>query len=228
MNDDLQIEDLDSSNVTVASTESTRSSPAAPTNTDAPTDYSGHSLNGSGPSTPTATDYFNTAPDMSSVKVYYPYDIEEPDHEPDPVVQRLELPRLPDSFEGWQRDLLDCMNGMGNDTPDTVSNPLMGPPKGQKRKPGSISGVGYQSSHSHSTLNTGPGEKPLSVPGLGSKRRRRRSKLPEDHMKAGYSASLHEVREDGDNRSSSSDLWSTDSSADTMHESAVADDMDID
>lgn len=230
MADDLRMEDLESSNVPLRSTESTRSSPSAAHDiSDARTDYSGHSLNGSSPPTPMADD-LNMAPEMPDVRVYHPYDIEEPDDEPDPAVQRLELPSLPDHFEGWQRELIEYMNGLDNDpSKRIITRPLTAPKRGQKRKPSSMPETGYHSSHYPcSTFKTGQGEEPLSVPGLRSKRRRRRSKIPDDSMKAAQSVSLYDFREDAGNFSSSSDPWSTDSSAEAMHESAIADDMDID
>ncbi|KAJ6114671.1 hypothetical protein N7486_000449 [Penicillium sp. IBT 16267x] len=231
MADDVRMEDLRSPNIPLGSTESTRSSPSAAAHDifDAPTDYSEHSLNGPAPSTPVAADNLNMAPDMLNFKVYHPYDIEEPDDEPD-AIQRLELPCLPDYFERWQRELLEYMNGLGNDLSNQIiSRPLTAPKRGQKRKTSSMPGAGYHSPHSHcSTFKAGSGEEPVSVPGLCSKRRRRRSKVPDDSMKAGHTVSLYEYRDDGGNGSSSPDPWSTDSSAETMHESAIADDMDID
>lgn len=234
MADDLQMEDLESSDVPLGSTESTRSSPSAAHNiSDAATDFSGHSVNGSCPSTPMATDNLNMAPDMQNVRVYHPYDIEEPDDEPDPAVQRLDLqrlPSLPDHFEGWQRELIEYMNGLDKDPSKIiVSRPMAAPKRGQKRKPSNMFGAGYHPSHYPcSPFKTEQGEELMSVPGLCSKRRRRRSKLPDDSMKATQSVSLHDFREDEGNCSSSSDPWSTDSSAEAMHESAIDDEMDID
>ncbi|KAJ5639394.1 uncharacterized protein N7484_007256 [Penicillium longicatenatum] len=230
MANDIQMEDLESLNISLGPTESTRSSPSTtPDISDSRTDYSEHSLNGSGPSTPMATDNLNIPPEMPNVKVYHPYDIEEPDDEPNPAVQKLEFQCLPDFFEGWQRELIEYMNGLGNDpSKQIISKPLTAPRRGQKRKPSSMSGTGYHSSHSPcSTFKTGPGEEPMSVPGLSSKRRRRRSKIPDDSMKAAHSVSLHDFREDRVNGGSSSDAWSTDSSAE-MYESAIVDDMDLD
>lgn len=231
MADDLQMHDLESFNVPLGSTESTRSSPSAAHDIfDAPTDYSGHSLNGSNPSTPMAADDFDMAPDMPTIKVHHPYDIEEPDDESDPAVQRLELPSLPDHFEGWQRELIEYMKGLDNNpSKQIIYRPLTAPKRGQKRKSSSMPGAGYHSSHYPcSTFKTGQGEEPLPVPGLRSKRRRRRSKVTDDSMKATQTVSLHDFRDDADNWSSSSDPWSTDSSAEAMQESAMADDMDID
>ncbi|KAJ5918077.1 hypothetical protein N7454_010452 [Penicillium verhagenii] len=224
------MEDLEASNISFEPNNSAQSSPFVTTDdaSDSPTDYSGHSLNESGPSTPMTADCLDTAPEIPNINVYYPYDIEEPDDELDTAAQKL---GLPDSFERWQRDLIEYMNDLGNSPPKrNIPRPLMGPMRGQKRKSGGMSGAGYHSSlHTqHSIPKAGPGEGPISVPGLCPKRRRRRSNPSGGFMKPLHSVNLDETHENGGDGSSSSDQWSTDSSSDTTHESSLADEMDID
>jgi len=166
------------------------------------------------------------------IEIFRPYDIEEPDDQPESIAQRPELPRLPDSFERWQRDLTDYMNGIGHSSDKEFTAKM--PPaqrRGRKRKSPNISGSGHvQNSSSHRSCSRAMSdEQQAPVPGLGFKRRRRRSKLPSDAAKATRTASLYDFRETCSIGSSSSDPHSTDaSSAGTPDECALTDEMDID
>lgn len=208
---------------------------AANTGADAPTDGS-HSLNGSGPSTPIHPheDVPSTFADREDAKtmIFRPYDIEEPDDEPEPIAQRPKLPCLPDSFERWQRDLTEWMDGMNrfSDNESTTKMPP-GQRRGQKRKSPNISGAGHaQSSPSHRSKSQAMlDDQRVPVPGISPKRLRRRSKPPEDASKSTRTTSLYDFRETGSTGSSSSDLQSSDASSDdTLNDFALADEMDID
>lgn len=165
----------------------------------------------------------------ASSVVIRPYAIEEPDDDPNPAAQK-ERPCLPDSLECWQRDLvdyLDCDSDIYR-----VAKPHAKQARGQKRKPANTAGIGhYYPLQSHS-----PGPKTRSdaaqsmTPGLSPKRRRRRSKLPRGDAKAVRSGfSMHDFRECTSTGSSSPDLRSGDvSSVDTMNDSSIVDEMDID
>lgn len=234
---DLPMEDVENPGPLPEAPELSQSSTFTAANTAAypPTDGSCHSLNGSGPSTPTHEDVPSTGADLEGAKVeiFQPYDVEEPDDEPGSIAaQRPELPCLPDSFERWQRDLTEYVDGMGQSSDKQFSVKMAsGQRRGQKRKSPNISGSGHvrSSSSPRPKSKTMSDEQRAPVPGLGPKRRRRRSKLPEDASKATRTASLYDFREAGSTGSSSSDLHSTDaSSAETPNESTLADDMDID
>jgi hypothetical protein len=232
---DLHMDDVENASPLHEAPELSTPFTAANTAADAATDGS-HSLNGSGPSTPIHLheDVPSTFADLEDAKstIFRPYDIEEPDDEPEPIAQRPELPCLPDSFERWQRDLTEWMDGMNHfsDKKSTVKIPP-GQRRGQKRKSPSISGTGHvQSSPSHRSKSKAMlDDQRAPVPGLSPKRRRRRSKPPEDASKATRTTSLYDFRETGSTGSSSSDLQSSDaSSTDTLNEFALTDEMDID
>lgn len=197
------------------------------------TDSSSHSVNDSGPSTPTHENPPENMSDISEVKVLRPYAIEEPDDDPEPPVQRrLALPCLPDYFEIWQRELIDRIDDMDHADGKAVTkssaklSPV--PKRGQKRKPIGVASAG----DSYTAI---PGSKcraklddsALSLCGLSPKRRRRRSKAQEERPKDPHSTSLHDFRDPRVNQSSSSD-WQSSSSADTADDSALVDEMDID
>lgn len=202
--------------------------------TDVHTDGSGHSLNDSEPSTPVHETPFSQFTDKTQTNIYRPYAIEEPDDEADPVVQKRVLPCLPDYFERWQRELVDSMHDLGsraNKAVAVVAKLHQNQRRGQKRKSANANGAGnmHNSQPHRSESKTRIEEAPLHVPGLGPKRRRRRSKLPGDAAGNGRPVSLHDFRETHSDGSSSSEPHSTGaSSTDTVNESAVADEMDID
>lgn len=200
---------------------------------DVRTDGSGHSLNDSGPSTPVHETPSNQSAESNKGNVFQPYAIEEPDDEPEPAGPKRELPCLPDYFECWQRELVDSMHDLGsraNKAATATAKPHQNQRRGQKRKPANSTGALHNSQSHRPKSKTRLEEAPLHVPGLGSKRRRRRSKLPGDAAgNNGRPVSLHHFRETCSAGSSSSDPHSTGtSSTDTVNETAVADEMDID
>lgn len=208
-------------------------SPCSPTNNkaDVATDSSSHSVNDSGPSTPTIENLPETMSGTAGVKVLRPYEIEEPDDDPAPPVQRrLGLPCLPDYFEIWQRELADRIDDLDNQVETSPRTKLSSIPKGgRKRKPIGAAGAGdYSPTGSHRSKSKAKLDDP-ALPGcdLNPKRRRRRSKLTEEMDKGPHTVSLHDFREAGANESSSSDLQSS-SSVDTTDDTALADEMDID
>lgn len=236
--EDLSMEDVENTSPQQKAPETSQYSPFMTANTAAyaPTDVSGHSLNGSGPSTPTHAG-ISSAPRVADIEnitneTFRPYDVEEPDDEPESITTRRELPCLPDSFERWQRDLTDWMDGMGHtsEMKPTVKMPSC-QGRGQKRKSPNTTGSAHLlGSPSYRTKSKSiVDEHRVPVPGLSSKRRRRRSKLSEDAAKSTRTASLYDFRETDSTDSSSSDQHSTDASAtDTANEPILIDEMDID
>ncbi|KAJ5624133.1 hypothetical protein N7510_000442 [Penicillium lagena] len=190
-----------------------------------PADGSGHSLNESGPSTPLQTT--DSVTDNVTVK---PYAIEEPDDDrPDddwaPVAQK-ELPCLPDNFERWQRELADYMNDLDSatDSSHAWTHPSS-PKRGKKRKP---TGTGHLHPLNCHPFGSRSRSQDTHSTGLCPKRPRRRSK----HPKEDGPISLHdfrEAREAQSSASSSPDGRSTDtSSTETMNDTPMGDEMDID
>ena len=170
----------------------------------------------------------------SHVKIYRPYDIEEPDDDTIPGIQGLEIPSLPDYFERWQRDFVDDIDGTQSDPSDYATRQLrVDPTRGQKRKPTNSAGLERGSASQWQCSRPGTRPRDEAVSGQyrpAHKRRRRRSRLGNDSVKAAPVQSLYEFRDTQLNESSSSDYWSTetDGSADSMQDSAITDDMDID
>ncbi|KAJ5377609.1 uncharacterized protein N7496_005018 [Penicillium cataractarum] len=197
------------------------------------TDSSSHSVNVSGPTTPTHENLPENMSGMSKIKALQPYAIEEPDDDPEPPVQRrLELPCLPDYFEVWQRELIDRIDDMddADDKAVTKSSAKLSPiPKrGQKRKPlGAASAADYHTGSYRSKSRAKLDDPALPICGMSPKRRRRRSKVPEESPKSPHPISLHDFRDTRVNQSSSSDLLSS-SSTDSVDDSALVDEMDID
>ncbi|KAJ5711704.1 hypothetical protein N7488_005860 [Penicillium malachiteum] len=196
----------------------------------AATDSSGYSLNCSCPSTPTDSN-FTMASETPYIKIYQPYDIEEPDDNSDLNVaaQRVELLSLPDGLERWQRDLMHCMDDSGNEGPeDHHPNPssLFGLQiRGHKRRNPSFLVAEHEPRYQD--LRPMPQVKsdnrPVSAPGSSHKQRRKRNKVIDDSNKVTPMVSLYDFRDTQVSPSSSSDLSSADDSAD-----AIADEMDID
>lgn len=197
------------------------------------TDSSSHSVNDSGPSTPTHENLPENMSYTAEIEPLRPYAIEEPDDEPgddrEPVMQWRQLPCLPDCFERWQRELIDRIDDL-DDKSMTVPNAKLSPsPKrGQKRKLIGPVGPGDFHIESHRSKSKAKLDDPaLPINGLSPKRRRRRCKISEDNAKHPHTVSLHDFRETSVNESSSSDILSS-SSIDTANESALVDEMDID
>lgn len=194
------------------------------------TDSSSHSVSDSGPSTPTHENLPENMAYTAEIEPLRPYAIEEPDDDPgddpEPVMQWRQLPCLPDCFERWQRELIDRIDDMDDKSVKIPSTKLSPSPKrGHKRK---LIGIGDVHMGSHRSKSKAKLDDPgLLINGLSPKRRRRRSKIPEDNAKHPHTVSLHDFRETRVNESSSSDLLSS-SSIDTANESALVDEMDID
>ncbi|KAJ6111820.1 hypothetical protein N7523_007881 [Penicillium sp. IBT 18751x] len=233
---DLSMEDVESTGPSHEAPDGSQSPPTldAYTATHPPTDVSGHSLNGSGPSTPTH-EGISSAPEVADIEdtaneIFRPYDIEEPDDIPVSITTRTELPCLPDPFERWQRDLTEWMDGMGRSS--DINPPVKLPPnqgRGQKRKSPIFGGSGHvKSPPSCTKAKSMLDEQKVPVPGLSPKRRRKRHKSSADAAKTRM-ASLYDFRETGSSDSSSSDLHSTDGySTDVPNEPILTDEMDID
>jgi hypothetical protein len=194
------------------------------------TDESGHSVNDSGPSTPTNDiDSFegNISHGSDDSRVIRPYAIEEPDDAPEATLPRHDLPCLPDLFERWQRDLRDYMNGLNvqPDNSNTVKQPTMRK-RGQKRKPASTA----RSTHLYCDPNssrrrTSSVEPQQQIHDHSRKKRRGDSEGSRSHH---HTDSFRKFREPKMTESSSSEAQTPDlSSAETLNDSA-ADEMDID
>lgn len=233
---DLSMEDVENTAPLHEAPDGSQSAPfvTAHTTTYPPTDVSGPSLNGSGPSTPTH-EGISSAPKVTDIEdaaneIFQPYDIEEPDDEPESITTRTELPCLPDSFERWQRDLTEWMDDMGRSSdmkPIVKLPPSHG--RGQKRKSPIIGGSGHvKSSPSRTKSKSMLDEQRMPVPGLSPSQRRKRNKLSHDAAKT-HTASLYEFREIDSTDSSSSDLHSADEySTDVPNDPILTDEMDID
>ncbi|CAI7630155.1 unnamed protein product [Penicillium crustosum] len=171
-----------------------------------------HSMDGSGPSTPTHD--IHPFEDSDDIRVIKPYDIEEPDDE-------LEINRL----ERWQRDLTDYLNDLDYQPGGFNSNtiPLVRK-RGQKRKP------------ARNTLATQHGDPPFSQrhtspetqyePHDHRPKKRRFSEFQKWHSQD--IDSFGTFREDNANESSGSETASIDLGNDIMDDSPMADEMDID
>ncbi|KAK4865329.1 hypothetical protein LT330_009440 [Penicillium expansum] len=200
------------------------------TSSDAAADHqpeeSEQSMDGSGPSTPTHdTDLFDESDDIRVVK---PYDIEEPDDELQTSVPRVDLLCLPDRFERWQRDLTDRLNDMDYQPGGSNSNTFPSPSvrrRGQKRKPTNNT-LGTQQDYPHFAQRHASAENPPEAHEPYPKRRRF-SELPKWH--AQDIDSFGAFREGNANESSGSETASIDLTGnDTMNDSHMADEMDID
>ncbi|KAJ5111263.1 hypothetical protein N7532_001798 [Penicillium argentinense] len=231
MTEDFVMEDGDTSSAPYVNTGLLRSQFSTSADDVANKDGSGHSLNDSGPSTPTHGDGDQCQDTMSPLTLH-PYAIEEPDDEPKSVDQRPELPSLPDHFEQWQRELKDSVCNLESELQKIIRGTKSSstPRRGQKRKSAHATGAIHcpimpsNQAKSKQKLN----EPTMTVPGLSSKRRRRRSRPAADFDQATRTASLYDFRETQVNDSSSSDQPTTDTSADTTNESVFTEEMEVD
>ncbi|KAJ5614442.1 hypothetical protein N7528_008096 [Penicillium herquei] len=198
----------------------------------AATDSSGYSVNCSCPSTPTDSNFTMASElEMPYIKTYQPYDIEEPDDDSDLNVaaQRVELLSLPDGLEGWQRDLMHCIDDSGNEgLEDHHTNPsslFELQKRGHKRRNPSFLVAEHEPQYQdhRPILQVKSDNRPVSTSGSSPKQRRKRNKVIDDSNKVAPMVSLYDFRDTQVSPSSSSDLSSADDSAD-----AVADEMDID
>lgn len=184
----------------------------------------GWDLNDLGSST-TAHGFSSQSVESGGMCVFYPYAIEEPQDEPCSPIHR-ELPRLPDHFEKWQRDLVNDMGDLEcNSTSRSVANKPMSCSQGQKRKSSSPEYlVDQHTFHTQAKPKINLTDKPRHDPGLCPKRRRQHRRMPGIHTAS--TPKFSEVESCGN---SSLDPHSTDeSSPDSMNDSAVTDEMEID
>jgi hypothetical protein len=181
------------------------------------------SMNGSGPSTPTHN--MNTFEDSDDIRVIKPYDIEEPDDELETSLPRVDLLCLPDPLEQWQRDLTDYLNDLDSQPGEFNSNtiPLVRK-RGQKRKPARNTLATQHGDPNFAPRHTSPETQP-DVHNHRPKRRRF-SELPK--WDSQDIDSFGAYRESNANESSGSETASIDLGNDTMDDSPMADEMDID
>ncbi|CAI7628966.1 unnamed protein product [Penicillium viridicatum] len=171
------------------------------------------SMDDSGPSTPTHD--IDPLEDSDDIRVIKPYDIEEPDDELETSVPRVDLLCLPDRLERWQRDLTDYLNDLDYQPGGFNSNtiPLVRK-RGQKRK------------SARNTLATQHGDPHFAQRHTSPETQRRFSELPKWHSQD--IDSFGAFRECNVNESSGSETASIDLGNDTMEDSPMADEMDID
>ncbi|KAJ9492716.1 hypothetical protein VN97_g497 [Penicillium thymicola] len=182
-----------------------------------------HSMDGSGPSTPTHD--IDPLEDSGDIRVIKPYDIEEPDDELEASVPRVDLLCLPDQLERWGRDLTDYLDdlcyqpgGFDNNTIPLVRK------RGQKRKPAGNTVATQHGDPHFAQRHTSP-ETQYEAHDHRPKRRRF-SELPKWHSED--IDSFGAFREGIVNESSGSETASIDLGNDTMDDSPMADEMDID
>lgn len=233
----IPMEGAEASEYCSQKSKSSHSSTSAPPDVSSDTHtYGRHeSPDDSGPPTPTHEHLSSQQREDSSHRtVFKPYAIEEPDDEPPPTVRTLELPCLPDYLERWQRELVESMGDLGSEYSKLWHLKAADSQKrGLKRKATNCIAKG-DSQHSTSCQSTSKARDdaaPLHVPGLNPKRLRRRSRPLGDTGRAGQSGlvSIHDFREVQADEDSSSGLSSTGtSSPETMDESAVVEEMEID
>ncbi|KAJ5154483.1 uncharacterized protein N7500_009922 [Penicillium coprophilum] len=183
------------------------------------------STDDSGPLTPTQdTDPFDDSDD--DVQVIKPYDIEEPDDELESSLQRVDRLCLPDRFERWQRDLTDYLDDLDDQPVGFNSNTTRSMRKrGQKRKP------------THNTTALQQGNPPLkqryasaeTQPQVHDHQPKRRRVSEPPQLYPSSTDSFGGFREANTNDSSSSETQSMDLSGnETMNDSPMADEMDLD
>jgi hypothetical protein len=71
----------------------------------------------------------------ADVEIVRPYAIEEPDEETDQTPTSVATPKLLDSTEQWQKELLSSLRGLYCDSDSTDTPPLVRHKRGRKRKP---------------------------------------------------------------------------------------------
>uniref|UniRef100_A0A093VTZ3 Reticulocyte-binding protein 2 like a n=3 Tax=Talaromyces marneffei PM1 TaxID=1077442 RepID=A0A093VTZ3_TALMA len=142
----------------------------------------------------------------ADVEIVRPYAVEEPDEETDVTPTSVATPKLLDSTEQWQRELLSSLRGLYCDSDSTDTPPLVRHKRGRKRKP-DTSITSYQNDQ-----NTQQPVKDWSVDvdmGRGStflspKRRRQKSTRSREDIKISHSS--HLASEHSSTVSSSVDL----------------------
>lgn len=184
------------------------------------------SVDDSGPSTPTHD--LDSLDDNDVIINVKPYAVEEPEDESESDMPGLDLPRLPDRFERWQRDLSDYMNDLNYQADGQHSASVSTIRKrGHKRK-----SVDAAALRQHCYL---PFEQNVQKPSSGTRHQAhgqwaKRQRCNMMSREQSYSTgSFDAFREANGNESSSSETRSTDCSGiDTLNNSPMADEMDID
>lgn len=128
----------------------------------------------------------------ADVEVVRPYAIEEPDEETDQTPTSVATPKLLESTEQWQKELLSSLRGLYCDSDSTDTPPLVRHKRGRKRKP-DTSMTSYQDFQSAQQsvkerdfdLDMGGGSTLLSP-----KRRRRKSTKSGEDIKVSHGSLL--------------------------------------
>lgn len=173
-------------------------------------DESELSLDDSGPSTPT---HDCDAVD-DGVRIIKPYAIEEPDHEPE--IPQRDLPRLPDRFERWQRDLTAYMNDLNYEADGQHAASTLTRKQGQKRKLG------------HTARQDGNFERRKSSESQQMHEHCSKKRRSDSLENSPVTDSFHAFREPIVDESSCSDTRSTECSGIDTTPTSPGDEMDID
>ncbi|KAJ5864782.1 uncharacterized protein N7529_006698 [Penicillium soppii] len=187
-----------------------------------PTEESEQSVNDSGPSTPIHD--LESRDNNDEKRIIKPYAVEEPEDEPESYTPSLDVLRLPDRFERWQRDLSDYIKDLKYQADgqklDSVSIVRK---KGLKRKSADTAALGQHCSPPFERNVFSERHQACS-----QSTKRRRCNIPSQEQS--YSGELFDTfREAKGNESSSSETQSTDfSGVNTLDNSPMADEMDID
>lgn len=128
----------------------------------------------------------------ADVEIVRPYAIEEPDEETDQTPTSVATPKLLDSTEQWQKELLSSLRGLYCDSDSTDTPPLVRHKRGRKRKP-DASMTSYQDFQSPqqpvkdwgADVDMGGGNALLSP-----KRRRRKSTRSGEDIKVSHGSLL--------------------------------------
>lgn len=129
----------------------------------------------------------------ADVEIIRPYAIEEPGEETDQTPTSVATPKLLDSTEQWQNELLNSMRGLYCDSDSTDTPPLVRHKRGRKRKPDTSMTAtrDFQSTQQQSMkewgsdVHMGAGSSLLSP-----KRRRRKSTKSEEDIQVSHGSLL--------------------------------------
>jgi hypothetical protein len=188
-----------------------------------PTEESEQSVDDSGPSTPILD--HDSLEDNDGICAIKPYAVEEAEDESESYTPRLDVPRLPDRFERWQRDLSDYMNDLNYQADGqhlASESPVR--KRGQKRK--SADAVAPRQ-HCYPLFEQKPSSETQHQAHDHGTKRRRCNRLSREQLSS--TNSFDAYRETNANESSGSETRSTDCSGiETLNNSPMADPMDID
>lgn len=128
----------------------------------------------------------------ADVEIVRPYAIEEPDEETDQTPTSVATPKLLDSTEQWQKELLSSLRGLYCDSDSTDTPPLVRHKRGRKRKP-DASMTSYQDFQS-AQQSVKDGDVDVDMGGgnplLSPKRRRRKSTRSGEDIKVSHGSLL--------------------------------------